>query len=476
MFAARLLRSRWLWLMASMVLCTLSFQYLGSSDTISGRVRQLTPWVRDSKLLQEQREQREQEVNADAVLQRLVKGADGDTAVQPFTKTGGNTMRSTLTFDKGDSTAAASSSAILSVEGAQTIQTAKLREDNTGEIVPVSLPKTVTNVVLIKTHKTASTTLASILFRLGMNHNLRMFVPHYHYIDLKRRPMTQPKSNISMYHHFTPSLQTEPLINWYKEWLPEARFITILREPYQRVLSEYYYFFQPDAPQIPLYDLLTNKTHDILKKLHIMSHDLGVYTNDDLELFLKQNYKLFDQFLITELFDESLILMKRRYNWDLEDLLYLKLLDACRDGKRSWDKKKVNCAKTDRIDDLSSAILKDYIKHDNAIYSFVRDLVQKQIDAQPPDYWTELDQFRAKQKELTDVCGVTDLVTWLANPGDLTREQRRMCFIFRMNDLQFEHITKLSGGMVNQIMVDYEIRLIERQNIPRRTSNFFKQS
>jgi len=40
------------------------------------------------------------------------------------------------------------------------------------------------NLILIKTHKTGSTTLASIIYRYGLKRNLRFFMPRYHYIGM----------------------------------------------------------------------------------------------------------------------------------------------------------------------------------------------------------------------------------------------------------------------------------------------------
>jgi len=142
-------------------------------------------------------------------------------------------------------------------------------------------------------------------------------------------------------------------------------------------------------------------------------------------------------FLITELIEESLVLMRRRYNWDVDDVLYVKLLDACRDGKRSWDKMPVKCSKTSDIDLPSRLLLKNATRIDQVVYDFARDRLQRILNLQPPDFWEEVEQLRAKLSQLAVDCKMSENeTTWITSKESLSPIDKRRCSIFRLNDLQ----------------------------------------
>jgi len=92
-------------------------------------------------------------------------------------------------------------------------------------------------------------------------------------LDYKVKTVEQQPANISLYHHFTP-VNTSTFVNHFRRHVPLGKYITVLRDPMARSLSEYYYFWQPDAPKTPLYDLLTNKTVNLLGRMHYMHRDM----------------------------------------------------------------------------------------------------------------------------------------------------------------------------------------------------------
>jgi len=163
----------------------------------------------------------------------------------------------------------------------------------------------VTNIVLVKTHKTASTTMASILFRFGASHNLQFYLTrNWHYIYPFAEYPELPQVNITLYHHRSQQMSTRDYARWYLKVVPRNHMITILREPFSRALSDYHFFIQPDHPDNTLESFLRNQTHPLSKHIHLMSNDLGVRNDYHMNMFLSHWHSFFSMFLITEQFDE----------------------------------------------------------------------------------------------------------------------------------------------------------------------------
>lgn len=105
--------------------------------------------------------------------------------------------------------------------------------------VPCS-PPSVCNVKLVKTYKTGSTTVGSLLFRFGLRHALKFYtLPNEsdHHASLP----ACADCNIS-YHAKGSRMLTADA---YRRLVPLGAFITIVREPIARHLSDYYYHFAP---------------------------------------------------------------------------------------------------------------------------------------------------------------------------------------------------------------------------------------
>ena len=99
----------------------------------------------------------------------------------------------------------------------------------------------------------------------------------------------------------------------------------------------------------------------LFSPLNINNFDfINVFNQSELEsFFVTAIHEFF--FICMELFDESLVLLKRKWNWTLSDILYqfmlfiaisstfiniryIRLNDACASGYRHYDKKQVICS------------------------------------------------------------------------------------------------------------------------------------
>ncbi|XP_074058362.1 galactosylceramide sulfotransferase-like [Macrotis lagotis] len=202
------------------------------------------------------------------------------------------------------------------------------------------------DIVFMKTHKTASSTLLNILFRFGQKHKLKFAFPSgyndFNYPSLFRCSLVhnyQPEAcfNIICNHmHFDYS-EVHSLVP------PNATFITVLRDPAHLFESSFHYF----GLVVPFTWKLTgqNKLAKFLQDptqyynpqgfnahyLHnLLFFDLG-YNNEldprnpQVKVHILEVEQRFHLVMLQEYFDESLVLLKDLMCWELEDILYFKL-------------------------------------------------------------------------------------------------------------------------------------------------------
>ena len=129
---------------------------------------------------------------------------------------------------------------------------------------------------------------------------------------------------------------------------PEAKYITILRYPISQFKSAWLYYKISKLTHIPentintflkspdaLQEIQTrlNKTKFPERFFHFSNsnlYDLGLEQENMQNMKLVKSYidkmeREFDLVMITEYFDESLILLKRLLCWEFQDIVYLKL-------------------------------------------------------------------------------------------------------------------------------------------------------
>ncbi|XP_072266473.1 galactose-3-O-sulfotransferase 2-like isoform X2 [Pyxicephalus adspersus] len=196
------------------------------------------------------------------------------------------------------------------------------------------------NIFFLKTHKTASSTIINILFRYGEFHNLTFAFPVrsslYSYPNFFSASYVDGFSvdgnktfNI-MCHHMRFML-TE-----VKKVMPNDTFyFTVMRNPISLFESSFSYW-RKNTPFVKAknledflnnssayYDAVTQNRH-LVKNL--MAFDLGFdpkenKTINKIQFMLNLTDTIFDLVLITEYFDESLILLKEALCWSFDDVL-----------------------------------------------------------------------------------------------------------------------------------------------------------
>ncbi|KAM9096067.1 galactosylceramide sulfotransferase-like isoform 1-T1 [Sarcophilus harrisii] len=203
-----------------------------------------------------------------------------------------------------------------------------------------------TDIVFMKTHKTASSTLLNILFRFGQKHRLKFAFPSgyndFNYPSFFKR---------SLVHNYQPGDCFNIICNHMRFRYPEVRglvapdaaFITVLRDPARLFESSFHYF----GTVVPFTWRLTGR--DKLAKFlqdpgryynprgfnahylrNLLFFDLGYDSGLDprspqVAEHIREVEQRFHLVMLQEYFDESLVLLKELLCWELEDIVYFKL-------------------------------------------------------------------------------------------------------------------------------------------------------
>ena len=194
---------------------------------------------------------------------------------------------------------------------------------------------------------------------------------------------------------------------------PDTSFITILRDPLENFPSAFEYMDVAYVNKMKgrttsqNIDTFFHKINDYFvtyyKKVGTVSYllrngqffDLGhriqrVRTQNQVYPYIKEFERIFDHVLITEYFDESLILMKREFCWELEDVLYFKFLE------RTSGETQLSATAEEKIRLWSHA--------DVILYEHFKDRLLQEILKQGQDFYDEVEQLREFNKKMKEKC------------------------------------------------------------------------
>lgn len=273
-----------------------------------------------------------------------------------------------------------------------------------------------TNVAFLKTHKTGSSTMSNIMLRFADTHNLTVGLPlegkwelggYPAYIDKELIDPQLPQYNV-LGHHFR--FNKEKL----DQFMPaDTKYVTIIRSPVDNVESVFG-FFQDQMPfeewlgDVNATDRLKtfynspttyfNRNTDwYFRSKNHMFFDIGydvmranedAYVNDAIQS-MDQHFTLI---LLTDYFDESLILMKHLLCWQWDDIVYIKF------------KMRIEEAKAEVDQALSQKIL-EWNHADHKLYDYFNTTFWKKVDAFGRDRMErELITFRDEQKKAENEC------------------------------------------------------------------------
>ncbi|KAM7377154.1 hypothetical protein PAMA_013774 [Pampus argenteus] len=210
---------------------------------------------------------------------------------------------------------------------------------------PVLKPKH-TNVCFLKTHKTASSTMQNLLFRFAERNNLTVALP----VQAYGHQFCYPRSFTSHFVH-PHTLPANIITNHMrfnkaeiKRLMPnDTIYLTILREPGSMFESLFTYYNQhcqtfKRVPNGSLEAFLDEPMRYYrpdekfsMYARNTLTFDLGGDKDRPatdvayVKAFVAEIERTFSLVMITEYFDESLVLLRHLLSWDMDDILYVKL-------------------------------------------------------------------------------------------------------------------------------------------------------
>lgn len=196
------------------------------------------------------------------------------------------------------------------------------------------------NLAFFKTHKTGSTTLSSIFYRYGIRHDLKVaYYPRKHMVALpieEAFPMILEECDGRVdIMHLHIGTSTEFHMPWreaaehFKTIMRDPdhiNFVTLFREPRSHFLSYYYFFLFTPLGHKPVEEFLL-ETHGAddrhWDELHNPSAgELGITTRQQLEDFVENDLPNFKLVMLTDRFDEGLMVLRNLFGWRLIDMSY----------------------------------------------------------------------------------------------------------------------------------------------------------
>ncbi|XP_075256114.1 galactosylceramide sulfotransferase-like isoform X2 [Convolutriloba macropyga] len=301
--------------------------------------------------------------------------------------------------------------------------------------------KSAKKIVFVKTHKTASTTIQSILCRHALYNKLKVAVPKNgkNFFSYLEKPFiaTQSKTqnpDVILFHMNFLQSEVEKLIPKNSE----SVFLTILRDIPDAFESRItYYKFKDKSNALPeiedakqLTAQVVNRYDAILRKingtgtyhqqLRIILGNWYFYqfnqrskesqkalnmTENEVEATIRFMEDTFDIVMITERFDESLILLKEHLGISTEQITYISLYERYR--KEHYNK---------QFDqDVESAIRKK-LWADDTIYKHFRTLFDQKVEQFGEERMRiELSELKQRQDELHDECIDKEVVARQSN-------------------------------------------------------------
>ncbi|XP_018415855.1 PREDICTED: galactose-3-O-sulfotransferase 2-like [Nanorana parkeri] len=249
------------------------------------------------------------------------------------------------------------------------------------------------NIFFLKTHKTASSTIMNILFRYGEFHNLTFAFPVYNtlysYPNLFSASFVNGFSgrgnntfNIMCHHmrfRFAEVQKVMPNDTFY---------FTVLRNPISLMESSFTYLRRdgPFAKAKNLEDFLHNtstyydaKMKDSHFSKNFMTFDFGFDPNGldtikNVKLIQREVDIIFDLVLITEYFDESLILLKDALCWSFDDILSIPL-----NRRSNTTKKALSLETQEKVKRWNSLDWQLYVYFNNSFWKRVEEFGRKRM-------------------------------------------------------------------------------------------------
>nr|XP_039262230.1 galactosylceramide sulfotransferase-like isoform X1 [Styela clava] len=326
-------------------------------------------------------------------------------------------------------------------------------------------------VVFLKTHKTGSTTMTNIFLRFAEKHKLAVGLPPLKKWELggypgffnKKLVDPQLKQYEMLCHHFR--MDTEVV----SQIVPaDTLYITILRDPANAFESGFSFFRDgPFSTWMPNYEnedaleqfiespkhFYNKSTPWYFRAKNYQSFDLGFDNDREDEDYIKYvRYKMDDLFnlvLITEKFEESLILLKDSLCMEsLEDILHIRL------------KVRQNSMRRKSNDKLKRQ-MREWNKIDTMIYDYFLNRLNEKIQGYGIQRMTnEVEQLKKMLQEIEEKCVLEydhdDLRSWISRIR-IKKDSGEFCDKLSWGEVRFGDFIRTNQRKYLNIVVEEQI-------------------
>ena len=328
---------------------------------------------------------------------------------------------------------------------------------------------TITSVALLKVHKTGSTTFGSILYRFGIRRGLSFVMPKG-----KRNFQYWPNTIDKVYRSFYPACKQNKydILNIHSRYNgrdvltkymhTDTYVIATLRHPMDQMISAMNFYGLVNRLKrmgktiedfLDHPNILTDKGPMVWKLVwNSMSYDIGlnefnlpknvkksdfesksVYMKE-IDRFLNWTEDNIDFFMISEKFDESLILLKDRLGWRIEDMIYFSLNTAASPPER-------NNVDTDTL----LIKTKEFSYIDYLLYERMKVKLDRMIEEKGDELEVEVSKLRSLNKEFSEYClervevdsSLLGAVDILSNKLKNEHKDNRCCVDTATNEMDF---------------------------------------
>ncbi|KAL4229354.1 galactose-3-O-sulfotransferase 2 [Mactra antiquata] len=281
----------------------------------------------------------------------------------------------------------------------------------------------VRHIAFLKVHKTASSTAQNVFLRYGDERNLSFVLAHTKgesgWLNVISYENSITESNI------VPAPRGQPFDllcchviynrKAFESVLPrDTVYIGIVREPISRFQSAIKYFSPRFILKLPGNNPLSIYAKNPLE--HEPQNPRQSQTNNrmavefgfpeelfpgkalngsqkDIDAYIKKLDGEFDFIIISEMFDESMVLMKQRLGWETKDVLYV---DKNVGGKITNTKKILHEEDHDNI--------RKFLYLDIAVYNLAMERFNTLVEEGGEEFENELQEFKAERIKITQFC------------------------------------------------------------------------
>ncbi|NXC37578.1 G3ST2 sulfotransferase, partial [Penelope pileata] len=271
-----------------------------------------------------------------------------------------------------------------------------------------------TNIMFLKTHKTASSTILNILFRFTEKYSLTIALPagQLFHLGYPERFVTNFVENFQThrqnYNIMCNHLRFNPS-EVHKVMAKNTFYFSILRNPIALLESSYVYYKNvapafsrsKDVNEYLASPLKYYRKEDYWKNIYAKNNmwfDFGYDNNAEdnenyIQAILEETEENFDLILIADYFDESMILLKHTLCWDLDDVIYFKLNSRSNETVQA-----LTPESKERIKTWCSLDWKLYLHFNQSFWRRIEETIGLE------ELEKEVNDLRVRQKDLMETC------------------------------------------------------------------------